>query len=214
MNQKYVIGSTIENVKAIAWFNSIFDHSMPLSLNTLNRAILKSMTGDHNDISVSIKPYFLRHENKTIAETRSEMKLRSQNNLSVGMKVVFFLLLSYLPGIFIAFYIKERECKAKLLQYISGINEIIYWLTSLLFDYTVYMTIMSLILIKIWMYQKKQLDTFELLSQYLVVFGFYGYAILPFVYLFSYSFKKHVTGVNMTTVSLLVRKFLITNGKV
>lgn len=210
MNEKYIIGTTIGKVKSTAWFNSLFSHSMPLSLNTLNRAILKQMAGDECDISVVNKPFWLRNENQTASETRAARDSRLNFDVVGPILFLFFILSSYWPAIFIAFYIKERECRAKLLQYISGVNEVVYWVTSFLFDYTVYFTIMCVILGNIWIYQAEKLNTFEYLSRYLIIFGFYEFSILPFVYLFSYLFKKHSTGESLVIFTSLICKYLIT----
>lgn len=204
MNEKYIIGATIGTIKSTAWFNSLFPHSMPLSLNTLNRAIVKQMVGPECDISVVNKPYFLRNVNQTASETRASREERSSSSSIFPVFLLFFALSSYWPAVFIAFYIKERECRAKLLQYISGVHEVTYWITSFLFDYTIYFTINCLILVKIWLYQIERLNTFEYLSRFLIIFGLYGFAVLPFVYLFSYLFKKHSTGESLFPLGSII----------
>lgn len=201
--EKYLIGATIEKVNAIAWFNGRFPHAMPLSLNTLNRAILKDMAGDECDIFVSTNPI-----------DRREEKRRSEGNQFSSQFVfpvlfLFFSLSCYWPAIFVAFYIKERECRAKLLQFISGVNGIIYWVTSFLFDYTIYFIIIALLLAKVSVYQSPFFSTFEDLSRFVIIFGLYGFSMLPFLYLYSYMFSKHSTGESLVPVLCIACKFFL-----
>jgi hypothetical protein len=55
----YIIGITYKNDTnvAIAWFNGDYIHSVPLALNTWNRALVKSF-GDY-DIRIRNKPFLL-----------------------------------------------------------------------------------------------------------------------------------------------------------
>lgn len=177
---------------------------MPLTLNTLNRALLKKFAGDEYDIFLTNKPFWLRYENKTVEETRAERSPNSARHVVVPVLFLFFTLSSYWPAIFISFYIKERTCKAKLLQIICGVNEIIYWITSFLFDFTIFFIIICLILGKVAIYQSPQFDTFENLSRYLIIFAFYGFGMLPFLYLFSYLFSKHSTGESLVPLFCIV----------
>lgn len=71
MNENYIIGATFNEVESTAWFNPKFDHSLPLSLNTLNRAILKKLAGDEYDIVVTSKPFWLRFGDETLEEAKA-----------------------------------------------------------------------------------------------------------------------------------------------
>lgn len=71
MNENYIIGATIDKVKSTAWFNPNFPHSLPLSLNILNRAILKQHSGDDYDISLVNKPFQMKRENETLDDAKT-----------------------------------------------------------------------------------------------------------------------------------------------
>lgn len=202
MSEKYVIGATLGENESIAWFNPKFPHSMPLTLNTLNRAILKNIAGDEFDILVINKPFWLRREN----ETAKEAKARYESGSPFACLFLFYSLLSYWPAVFIGFYIKERESRGKLLQLICGADQIVYWITSFLFDFTIYFVIICLLLGKTAIYEGPQFSTFEDLSIFLVIFAAYGFAMLPFVYLFSYIFSKHSTAESLVPIVCIVCK--------
>ena len=120
--------------------------------------------------------------------------------------ILFFVTATFWPAIFIAFYIKERECRSKLLQLICGMNKFIYWITSYLFDFTIFFFIISLLLTIVAIYGREQFSTFEDLSKILLIFGFYGISMLPFLYFSSYFFEKPSSGETFVPLSCCIRK--------
>lgn len=201
MGESYIIGATLNDSDLTGWFNPRFPHALPLTLNLLNRAALKHVAGDKFDIFVVNKPYQLKdkYENEERRETTSP-------NVIIVL-VLFHALLSYWPGIFVAFYIKERECRSKLLQIICGANQTVYWISSFLFDYTIYFLIMSLLLGKVAIYDGEQFRTFEDLSHFLIIFGCYGFSMLPFLYLYSYLFNKHSSAEMLVPVICIASEY-------
>ena len=71
MNEKFIFGATVDSVKSTAWFNVKFPHSLPLSLNTLNRAILNQLAGDDYNISITNKPFDLRMNNESLEDAKT-----------------------------------------------------------------------------------------------------------------------------------------------
>lgn len=198
VNRKYLIGVTINERGNVAWFNGEPYHTSPLTINTLNRASLKSLAGNDHDISVTNKPF--------------EWIERSDDNHRVSHDIfgfvtpllLFYMLLMYWPSVFIGFYIKERETRAKLLQYISGANRFTYWITSFVFDYAIYLVIICALLAGVSLYQRPNFNTAEELGTLLVLFACYGFSTLPLIFAFSYLFTKHSTGENMVALGGLV----------
>lgn len=205
MSENYIVGASIGGSEATAWFNSRFPHSMPLSLNLLNRAIIKNLAGAEFDLTVTNKVYWLRGKNETIEEAHARHLSRS-TLIVFPVLCLFYALLSFWPAVFIAFYVKERECRAKLLQFICGANQIVYWATSFFFDYTIFMIIMCLLLGKVAVYEGPQFSTSYELSRFLIIFGAYGVSILPFAYLLSFVFKKPSSAESAIAVLGLIGK--------
>jgi hypothetical protein len=71
MDENYLIAASLGNVKSTAWFNAKFPHSIPLSLHTLNRAILKNLAGDEYDMSLVNEPFSPRSDDETLEESRA-----------------------------------------------------------------------------------------------------------------------------------------------
>jgi ATP-binding cassette subfamily A (ABC1) protein 3 len=199
VNREFMIGATIKQNSIIAWFNGQQFHTSPLTINTVNRALVKSFIGSDFDISVTNKPY--------VMPTKGSDNLRDlfedPKNVIMALVILFFLL-TYWPVLFIAPYIKERETRAKLLMFISGMNRYVYWITSLFFDYFVLFIICTVLIAAIGAFQKPHFSTGDELITVLVIAMNYGFGYLPFIYAFSYLFMKHSTGESiLTLISLL-----------
>lgn len=200
VNQKYLIGATLKPDIITAWFNGQPFHTMPLTLNTINRALLKHFASKDHDISLVNKPFLW-------SDDEDYVKIGQGISEIVAPLIILYLLLIHWPSVFIGFYIKERESRAKLLQFISGANRFVYWVTSFLFDYAIFFIIMCALLGGIGAYQRQHLSTAGELGTFLLIFAFYGFATLPLIYAFSYLFSKHSTGESMVSVGGLLRKF-------
>ena len=46
--------------------------------------------------------------------------------------------MAFVAAIYVMFYIKERVTRAKLLQFVSGVNVLAFWAVSFLWDYMTY----------------------------------------------------------------------------
>lgn len=200
VNSEYLIGATITETEIKAWFNNQPYHTLPLTLNTLNRALLKLTAGNGHDIQITNKPYKLHDE-----ETNFQPSLTNFD--SIPVYILLYFLMMYWPAVFIGFYIKERECRSKLLQMISGVNKVTYWITSLIFDYLIFFVVIFAITSFIGFYQRPFFQTQEELGQLFFILNFYAFCSLPFLYFFSFAFTKYSTGESMVPMLGFLCKF-------
>lgn len=201
-NRRFMVGASFDTTSATAWFNGQHFHTMPLTLNLVNRALVKTMAGKDFDIDVTNKPF-------SWSPSDDDGGFNPQKASATMPLMLFFYVAMYWPSVFIAFYIKERESRAKLLQMISGVNRFTFWLSSFLFDYLIFVVAFALYLCAVAMYQRPNFDTFGALSEYFVIFAFYAFGTLPSVYAFSYLFASHSTGESMATLAGILRKFRV-----
>lgn len=202
VSRQFLVGVTIQAKQITAWFNGQPFHSISLTLNTVNRALLKNLAGNEFDISLTNKPFVWS------ANSNDSNIIREDISGVIMPLIIFFILLIHWPSIFIGFYIKERESRAKLLQLISGANRFVYWATSFLFDYAIFLVVICALVGGVGIFQRPHLSTAGELGTILMILLFYGFATLPLIYAFSYLFSKHSTGESMVAVSGLLRKFL------
>lgn len=200
VNLEYLIGASIKENEITAWFNDQPYHTLPLTLNTLNRALLKQYAGNEFDIGITNKPYKLQVEGSH-TQPNEEASFNS-----VPVYILLLFLMIYWPAVFIGFYVKERECRAKLLQMISGVNKVVYWTTSWIFDYLICFVIIFAITSFIGFYQRPSFRTQEELGQLFLILNVYMFSILPFIYFFSYAFTKYSTGESMVPLLGILSK--------
>ena len=175
---KYLFGITLNPSSAVIWYNKEPFHALPLALNTFNRALLKQFAGSECDVFVTNKPYIESKENV--------YKLINRKNSMIYAIYVTFLTFSQIwPMMFIGFYIKERE------MMIRGVNKIIYWMTSYLFDVGVYLVVYSVLFAVV----NACVDNVGVIKEPFLVFTVYNVTVLPFIYLVSRAFSKPATGV-------------------
>ncbi len=123
------------------------------------------------------------------------------------MFIMLYLLSCYWPSIFIASKVKERTTRAKLLQFISGTNRLIYWLTSFVIDYILLLLTMYIIIGIVALNDRAFFRTIDHLGTLMVIYLFYGFSAIPFIYMASSMFIKHATAEALVPVYGILCKF-------
>lgn len=118
--------------------------------------------------------------------------------------LLFFIVLAYWPSVIIAMKVKERETRSKLLQFISGTNRFTYWFTSFCLDYILLLVVWYILTGVVALNQRPYFRTGEQLGVLMALIAIYGFATVPFVYAFSFLFKKHSTAETMVPVVGLI----------
>lgn len=187
VNSRYLYGVTIETPNITVWYNNQPYHSSPISLGILHNAILGTVSGRNVTINVSNKPLPYRTESRM-------MMLQAGNNLGFQLSFNIGFAMAFVASFFIIIYIKERVTKAKLLQFVSGINVLMYWCTAFLWDYFLFVIIALLMTITIGLFQEDGYSTFEQLGRIYFVLIMFGFAVLPFIYIAAFFFNAPASG--------------------
>lgn len=187
VNARYLFGATIEKSNITVWYNNQPYHASPISLSLLHNAVLKTVAGRKVSIAVSNKPLPYRAESRM-------MMLQAGNNLGFQLSFNIGFAMAFVASFFIIIYIKERITKAKLLQFVSGINVVMYWLTAFLWDYLVFVIIAFLMTLTIGVFQEDGYSTFQQLGRIYFVLIMFGFAVLPFIYIAAFFFNAPASG--------------------
>lgn len=227
VREKYLIAATISEDEIVGWYHSssFFGVLEVLTLNTVNRAILKNIAGHNYDMFVSSKPFMVTYTERTtttdtigraeddeedLEEEKTKEELLSLDEVVsnfILMYILFFIILIYWPSIFIAIKVKERETRSKLLQFISGANRYIYWFTSFVIDFVVLTAIIFIVVGIVALDQRAYFRTGEQIGTYLTIFSFYSFAMIPLVYAGSFIFIRHSKAESMVPVFGMLCKF-------
>jgi ATP-binding cassette, subfamily A (ABC1), member 3 len=112
--------------------------------------------------------------------------------------------MSMVTAMFVMFYIRERVSRAKLLQFVSGANKVVYWLTSFAIDYALFILISIIFLMTLMTYQKDGFSTGEEIMRNFYLLAVFGFAVLPLTYLLSFFFKIPSNGVVLLAIGYIV----------
>ena len=101
---------------------------------------------------------------------------------------------AFLIASFVIFLIKERTNDSKHLQYLSGADSNIFYLSSFIWDMFNYIIPCFFVVFLLWLFDISAYVTDGRWLISLLILILYGMAIIPQMYLFSYIFKVSSTG--------------------
>lgn len=102
------------------------------------------------------------------------------------------------------FYIKERVSRAKLLQFVSGVNKVVFWLTSYVIDYIQFFLIAVIFILTLAAYQKDGYSTYTELARNFLLLIVFGFSVLPYTYLWSLLFQIPSTGLVRLSIGYII----------
>lgn len=219
LNSRYLAGMSVDgNGTIIGWFNNQPLHTLPLSINLIHNAIVRAKLGNNYSIRVINSPLPFK------LESRVDM-LIAGNNIGFQLATNISFAMAFVSAFYAMFYIKVKEfssptcsidivhdysyddisrlqekvSKAKLLQFVSGVNVSSFWITSFLFDFLTYIATAIIILLTIVAFQEEGWSTVHDLMPAFVALILFGFSMLPITYLMSRFFSIPSSGfVRMT----------------
>ena len=136
-----------------------------------------------NDPNRSIKMI-----NRPFVRTYEEMN--SQNIVSGFLAaLVFSIGMAFIPASVISYIVKEREINIKHQQLVSGVAVKAYWFSNWLMDVGKHIIPSIVCCLLILAFDISSMIDDGNYGAMWVLFFLYGWAIIPFCYLFSYAFK-------------------------
>ncbi|XP_053672343.1 phospholipid-transporting ATPase ABCA3-like [Anopheles nili] len=195
-NNRYWVGASLRSSNCTAWFNNKAYHSAPLAVNLIYNALLQSVCSSCE----------LRVSNKPLPYRLDTQLQRLETGANAGFQLAFNtgFAMAFVSALFILFYIKERTTRAKLLQFVSGVNVTLFWAISFLWDYLIFVLSSLGYIATLAIIQQDGWSTFDQLGRVFLVLLFYVFASLPVTYLFAYLFHVPATGfVKMMLLNVL-----------
>jgi len=163
-------------------------HATPIYLAELYNAVLDNLVagggnGNNDDVSITVR---LQPFGRTVSEANT-----TEVFSSFGAILLILVAFPFIPSQFIAFVIREKENKAKHIQFVSGVAPHSYWLATWLFDVASFQ-------VPCWcciaMFHAFDIDTLtndENFEGICLILFLYGTSMSGFCYVMSYFFKSH-----------------------
>eukprot|EP00546_Thalassionema_frauenfeldii_P021997 CAMPEP_0178898090 /NCGR_PEP_ID=MMETSP0786-20121207/2129_1 /TAXON_ID=186022 /ORGANISM="Thalassionema frauenfeldii, Strain CCMP 1798" /LENGTH=2244 /DNA_ID=CAMNT_0020568753 /DNA_START=187 /DNA_END=6921 /DNA_ORIENTATION=+ len=190
----------------------LHNSSSPHAVAAFNQAYLESMfqrcTGD----PVSSRLVSINHP----LPLTNQQTIEIQTILSILAGLFLLIPYCYIPGAFVVFLVKERVSKSKHLQLVSGVDLTSYWVSTYLWDLTLFIFITALLILVFFLYGTNVAAVFvgdgqSTIASAFLTFG-YGLSILPFSYLLSRMFNNHSSAQIAVMVIVFVCGFVAVNG--
>ncbi|XP_065652510.1 phospholipid-transporting ATPase ABCA3 isoform X2 [Hydra vulgaris] len=191
-NLKYLIGLELNYTikEATMWFNNEAYHAAPVSLNAFTNSLLR-MYKPECSISSTNDPL-----PKTVKQSISDLSI-NPNGFQIGFMLVFAM--AFLASSFIVFLVQEKASGSKHVQFVSGINPFSYWSSAYIWDLINFSLPVILIVIIFEIFQQEAFIG-DRLGYAVLLLVFYGMAVIPFMYLFSFLFVVASTGFTRMTI--------------
>uniref|UniRef100_A0A4W5PJS5 P-type phospholipid transporter n=1 Tax=Hucho hucho TaxID=62062 RepID=A0A4W5PJS5_9TELE len=192
---------TKNNVKI--WFNNKGWHSMGAFLNVMNNGILRANLPSGKDPSkFGIRAF--NHPLNLTKEQLSQVALMT-TSVDVLVSICVIFAMSFVPASFVVFLIQERVSKAKHMQFISGVQPLLYWTANFIWDMCNYIVPATLVIIIFVCFQQKAYVSSTNLPVLALLLLLYGWSITPLMYPASFFFKIPSTAyVVLTSVNILI----------
>ncbi|XP_050394470.1 ATP-binding cassette sub-family A member 2 [Patella vulgata] len=197
------------------WFNHKGYHSMPVFLNSINNAILRANLPRS---AGNPSAYGITAVNHPWNQTNNELSTLNYIMQGTDVLIAIFIIvaMSFVPASFVVFLVYEKSTKAKHLQFVTGINPVVYWLGNYIWDICNYvipafMCILILIIFQIPAYVSE-----DNLPAVIALFLMYGWSMTPVMYPASFIFNEPSTAyiflivINLFTgITCIITSFLL-----
>ncbi|XP_037635456.1 phospholipid-transporting ATPase ABCA1b [Sebastes umbrosus] len=192
---------TKNNVKI--WFNNKGWHSIGAFINVMNNGILRANLPEGSDPEL----YGIRSFNHPLNLTKEQLSQVALVTTSVDVLVSICVIfaMSFVPASFVVFLIQERVNKAKHMQFISGVQPLLYWVANFIWDMCNYVVPATLVVVIFICFQQNAYVSSTNLPALALLLLLYGWSITPLMYPASFFFKIPSTAyVVLTSVNILI----------
>jgi hypothetical protein len=188
----FIPSATTETITGMNTEASILHNSTsPHAVGVFNQAYMEYLFKMCNGGNVNSHLVSINHPLPLTDQQTIEIK----TILSILASLFLLIPFCYIPGAFIVFTVKETASKSKHLQLVSGVELTSYWVSSYMWDVTLFFVLTVLIMLVFLMYGQESAIVFvgdwqSFVASMALIFG-YGMSILPFSYLLSRPFSNH-----------------------
>ncbi|XP_052776388.1 phospholipid-transporting ATPase ABCA1-like isoform X2 [Mya arenaria] len=216
-NLTLILPSLASSNVAKVWFNNRGWIASTTYMNVMNNLILRSNLPSGTD-PADYSIVAISHPMKMTKDQLNDEALYSSfKDVVISICVIFAM--SFIPASFTMYLIEERVSNSKHLQFVSGINPVMYWVSNFCWDMLNYL-IPSILCIFIFLAFNRQAYVSSVNGPCLVSLLFlYGWAMIPMMYPFSRLFSVPSTALvvlksiniflgTVSTMSTFILEFL------
>lgn len=175
-------------------------HEVGIETVNFYSGYLRHLTGDDG--------INLRVVNNPMPKTKFQEKIVN-SVYSLMISIIIMIPFTFIPSTFVGWIVKERQCKARHLQNVSGLNFYIYWLCNFLFDSACYIITMFLVIAVFGIFGRKEYIGSESIGATILIFFLYGISGILMAYVLSFLFNDSATSQNVVMLVNFIIGFLL-----
>nr|CAD7196497.1 unnamed protein product [Timema douglasi] len=173
----------------ISRVKSLLETLSPYSIEEMNAFQNWTMTtnsrSDSRDRFDNIKVY---SHPMNYTETQMKQELIQQSGVSLLHAISVIFALSFVPASFVVFLIEERVSNAKHLQFVSGVNRLVYWVSTFCWDFASYLLAALLCVFVFLAFDEQAYVSDQNIAGLVLLLLLYGWASIPLMYPASFVF--------------------------
>ena len=183
-------------------------HNAPQALQDYYLAVARNV---YNATAASVKPFDLFMGVSSYPLPLTDRETVQVDSIAQLMLALFVLIpYTFIPSTYVAFIVKERECKAKHLQFVSGVNFVVYWVSNFIFDIVCFVATLTISFIIFIIFNKSAfVGTVESFFATLTVMLLYGISGIFAAYAVSFFFDNHGSAQNIVMLSNFMIGFVL-----
>ena len=129
---------------------------------------------------------------------------------SILIGIIIMIPFSFIPSTFVSWIVKEKECKARHLQNVSGLGFGVYWIGNFIFDVASFLVTEFLVLIVFAIFNRTEyIGSVDIFFATFVLILLYGLSGIGMSYCLSFLFNEHSTAQNLVMLANFVCGFLL-----
>ncbi|ESP00897.1 hypothetical protein LOTGIDRAFT_81234, partial [Lottia gigantea] len=197
------------------WFNHKGYHSMPVFLNAVNNAILRANLPPR---AGNPSAYGITAINHPWDKTNNELSTLNYIMQGTDVLIAIFIIvaMSFVPASFVVFLVYEKSTKAKHLQFVTGMNPVVYWIGNYVWDICNYVIPALMCILILLIFQIPAYVSTDNLPSVIALFLMYGWSMTPVMYPASFIFNEPSTAyiclivINLFTgITCIITSFLL-----
>jgi ATP-binding cassette subfamily A (ABC1) protein 3 len=186
-------------------FNVTAPHSIPQALNALASAASNALI--HGAEAARTVHFTVTNHPLPLSKFEKEVVTAIMQIVSALFVLIPF---TFIPAQFVSFTVRERETKAKHLQWVSGANTAAYWVSTILADLFAFLVTELLAIIIFLIFRRHEfVGDWETFAATFCLFFFYGLSMVPLSCLLSFAFDRHGPAQNMVMLGNFFFGFLL-----
>uniref|UniRef100_A0A2R5LDX6 ATP-binding cassette sub-family A member 2 n=1 Tax=Ornithodoros turicata TaxID=34597 RepID=A0A2R5LDX6_9ACAR len=180
-------------VRSVAkvWYNNKGYHAMPTYINSMNNAVLRANLPPEKGHPSTYGITVINHPMTDTSFLLSKDQILQGTDVLIAIFII--VAMSFVPASFVLFLVYERFTKAKHLQFVSGVNPVVYWLANYFWDMCSYVVPATCCVLILLIFDIPAYTSAKNFPAVLSLFLMYGWSVTPVMYPVSFLFKEPST---------------------